>query len=83
MLRPSEITPGDLGDELAAVIPGKDPELSHPEWGFTINRIPVSPQPVNIFLNLKRDLPPNVIVSTVSRVPTALWPYIWVWLPWA
>jgi perosamine synthetase len=42
MLRPSKITPVDLGDELAAVIPGKDPELSHPEWEFTINRIPVS-----------------------------------------
>ena len=42
MLRPSDITLADLGDELAATIPGKDPELAHPEWEFTINRIPVS-----------------------------------------
>ena len=42
MLRPSDITLADLGDELAAMIPGKDPELAHPEWEFTINRIPVS-----------------------------------------
>jgi perosamine synthetase len=37
MLQPSKITPTDLGEELAAVIPGKDPELS-----VTIKRIPVS-----------------------------------------
>ena len=37
MLKPSNITPEDLGDDLAPIIPGKDPELS-----FTINRIPVS-----------------------------------------
>ncbi len=37
MLQPSKITPSDLGDELAQVIPGKDPELS-----VTIKRIPVS-----------------------------------------
>jgi len=37
MLKPSNITPEDLGEELAAIIPGKDPELS-----VTIKRIPVS-----------------------------------------
>lgn len=37
MLQPSNITPADLGEELAPIIPGKDPELS-----FSINRIPVS-----------------------------------------
>ncbi|MDM8532058.1 DegT/DnrJ/EryC1/StrS family aminotransferase [Anaerolineales bacterium HSG25] len=37
MLQPSNITVDDLGDELAQVIPGKDPELS-----VTIKRIPVS-----------------------------------------
>jgi perosamine synthetase len=37
MLQPSTITPKDLGEELAAVIPGKDPELS-----VSIKRIPVS-----------------------------------------
>ena len=30
MLEPSNITPSDLGEELAAIIPGKDPELSDP-----------------------------------------------------
>lgn len=37
MLEPSKITPADLGEELAAIIPGKDPELS-----LSIKRIPVS-----------------------------------------
>jgi perosamine synthetase len=37
MLQPSELTPADLGEDIAQLIPGKDPELS-----FTINRIPVS-----------------------------------------
>lgn len=37
MLRPSTITPKDLGEDLAHVIPGKDPELA-----ITIKRIPVS-----------------------------------------
>ena len=37
MLEPSEITPEDLGEELAAIIPGQDPELS-----IAIKRIPVS-----------------------------------------
>ncbi len=37
MLEPSKITPEDLGKELAAIIPGKDPELS-----ISIKRIPVS-----------------------------------------
>jgi len=37
MLEPSKITPEDLGEELAATIPGKDPELS-----ISIKRIPVS-----------------------------------------
>ncbi len=37
MLQPSKITPQDLGEELAKIIPGKDPELS-----VTIKRIPVS-----------------------------------------
>ncbi|MCK6625610.1 MAG: DegT/DnrJ/EryC1/StrS family aminotransferase [Anaerolineae bacterium] len=37
MLQPSTITPRDLGQELAAVVPGKDPELA-----VTIKRIPVS-----------------------------------------
>jgi perosamine synthetase len=37
MLQPTEITPQDLGEELASIIPGKDPELS-----VTIKRIPVS-----------------------------------------
>lgn len=37
MLEPSTITPQDLGQELAAVVPGKDPELA-----VTIKRIPVS-----------------------------------------
>ncbi len=36
MLQPVNLTPGDLGDELARIIPGKDPELAH-----TIKRIPV------------------------------------------
>ena len=37
MLQPSNITPEDYGEELAAIIPGKDPELS-----VSIKRIPVS-----------------------------------------
>jgi perosamine synthetase len=37
MLEPSKITPAELGEELAAIIPGKDPELS-----ISIKRIPVS-----------------------------------------
>jgi perosamine synthetase len=37
MLQPTKITPPELGEELAAIIPGKDPELS-----VTIKRIPVS-----------------------------------------
>lgn len=37
MLQPAKITPEDLGAELSAIIPGKDPELS-----VTIKRIPVS-----------------------------------------
>ncbi len=37
MLQPVNITPQDLGDDLAAVVPGKDPELS-----LSIKRIPVS-----------------------------------------
>ncbi|MDM8529343.1 DegT/DnrJ/EryC1/StrS family aminotransferase [Anaerolineales bacterium HSG24] len=37
MLQPSKIIVDDLGDELAQIIPGKDPELS-----VTIKRIPVS-----------------------------------------
>lgn len=37
MLQPSQITPQDLGEDLAAIIPGKDPELS-----VSIKRIPVS-----------------------------------------
>lgn len=36
MLQPSNITPQDLGEELAAIIPGRDPELS-----LSIKRIPV------------------------------------------
>lgn len=36
-LQPANVTPDDLGEELAAVIPGKDPELA-----VTIKRIPVS-----------------------------------------
>ncbi len=42
MLKPSTITPDDLDGELAAVIPGQDPELAHPESNVSINRIPVS-----------------------------------------
>jgi perosamine synthetase len=37
MLQPTKITPSDLGEALASIIPGKDPELS-----VTIKRIPVS-----------------------------------------
>ncbi|HXV97902.1 MAG TPA: DegT/DnrJ/EryC1/StrS family aminotransferase [Anaerolineae bacterium] len=37
MLRPTKITPHELGEELASIIPGKDPELS-----VSIKRIPVS-----------------------------------------
>jgi perosamine synthetase len=37
MLKPAELTPQDLGEELAPIIPGKDPELA-----LTIKRIPVS-----------------------------------------
>lgn len=37
MLQPSNVTPDDLGEELASVVPGKDPELA-----VTIKRIPVS-----------------------------------------
>lgn len=37
MLQPKTITPQDLGEEIAPIIPGKDPELS-----LTIKRIPVS-----------------------------------------
>src|SRR5512134_1609017 len=37
MLQAARLTPEDLGEELAAVIPGKDPELA-----ITIKRIPVS-----------------------------------------
>jgi perosamine synthetase len=37
MLQPTKITPHDLGEELASIIPGKDPELS-----VSIKRIPVS-----------------------------------------
>ncbi len=37
MLQPSNITPQDFGEELAAIIPGRDPELS-----LSIRRIPVS-----------------------------------------
>jgi len=37
MLKPVNLTPQDLGDDLAPVIPGKDPELS-----LSIKRIPVS-----------------------------------------
>ncbi len=37
MLQPSNVTPDDLGNEIAPVIPGRDPELS-----LTIKRIPVS-----------------------------------------
>lgn len=37
MLQPTMITPHDLGEELASIIPGKDPELS-----VSIKRIPVS-----------------------------------------
>ncbi len=42
MLQSSKITPEDLGEELAAIIPGQDPELSHPDLTVSINRIPVS-----------------------------------------
>jgi len=42
MLQPSNITPQDLGQELAAIIPGQDPKLAHPELNKFINRIPVS-----------------------------------------
>jgi len=42
MLKPSNITPDDLGQELARIIPKKDPELTHPELEVSINRIPVS-----------------------------------------
>ncbi len=37
MLQPAKITLADLGEELAPIIPGQDPELS-----FSISRIPVS-----------------------------------------
>ena len=37
MLQPSNVTPDDLGEELASVVPGKDPELA-----VTLKRIPVS-----------------------------------------
>ncbi len=37
MLQPKTITPQDLGEDIAPIIPGKDPELS-----LTIKRIPVS-----------------------------------------
>ncbi len=37
MLKPNNLTPADLGEDIAPIIPGKDPELS-----ITINRIPVS-----------------------------------------
>ena len=37
MLQPSDVTLASLGEELAAIIPGKDPELA-----ITIKRIPVS-----------------------------------------
>ena len=36
MLQPSTVTPEDFGEELAAIIPGQDPELS-----VSIKRIPV------------------------------------------
>jgi perosamine synthetase len=36
MLKPADITPQDLGDDLAPIIPGKDPELA-----LSISRIPV------------------------------------------
>jgi len=42
MLQPSNVTPEDLGDELLRVVPGKDPELTHPDIKVFINRIPVS-----------------------------------------
>lgn len=42
MLQPSNITPQDLGQALAAIIPGQDPELSHPDLDVSIHRIPVS-----------------------------------------
>jgi len=42
MLKPSNITPEDLGEILASVIPGKDPELAYPDSDISINRIPVS-----------------------------------------
>ncbi len=37
MLQPANLSPKDLGEELASLIPGKDPELA-----ITIKRIPVS-----------------------------------------
>jgi hypothetical protein len=37
MLEPVNISPQDLGEELASIIPGKDPELA-----LTIKRIPVT-----------------------------------------
>ncbi len=42
MLQPSSVTPEDLGQDLAPIIPGKDPELTHPELDVSINRIPVA-----------------------------------------
>ena len=36
MLKPADITPQDLGEDLAPIIPGKDPELA-----LSIRRIPV------------------------------------------
>lgn len=42
MLKPANITPDDLGEDLARIIPGRDPELTHPELDVSIGRIPVS-----------------------------------------
>jgi perosamine synthetase len=42
MLEPANITPEDLGEDLAPIIPGQDPELTHPELDVSIRRIPVS-----------------------------------------
>ncbi|MCB0213408.1 MAG: aminotransferase DegT, partial [Anaerolineae bacterium] len=36
MIKPSPITPNDLGDDVRKIIPGKDPELS-----ISLPRIPV------------------------------------------
>jgi len=39
MLQPAEITPEEMGEEIAAIIPGKDPELRKPDLTGFIDRV--------------------------------------------